>query len=352
MTDHKAKPPVLAWGRTPGNVNVPVQVDASGVVQVSSSGGGGGAVTIADGADVAEGATTDVKVTGDNTGTVSAKLRGLSTILNDMWDSVNHWLKVSIQNATLAVTQSGAWAVAISAGSALIGHVITDSGSTTAVTGNVATTVADAANVAFGAKADAKSTATDTTPITAMSVWKQISASIQLLVTGTIVTGNIADNAVDSGNPVKIGQRAISFGANPTEGSAADRMDWLTTIAGIPFVLQGHPNIITRRDTFTLAQTDTKLITVAGGTKIVVVSCTIVVGASATAKPAVRAGFAATTTPTGAGVYISHPGLAAGSGIAERTLTPGSDGDDFIFTCTVPTGDSIDVVTKYFTISS
>lgn len=42
-----------------------------------TSGGGGGAVTIADGADVAEGFTTDAAVVTDTTGTVSGKLRGL-----------------------------------------------------------------------------------------------------------------------------------------------------------------------------------------------------------------------------------------------------------------------------------
>lgn len=42
---------------------------------------GGGAVTIADGADVAEGAIADVGVTGDTAGTVSAKLRGANTTL-------------------------------------------------------------------------------------------------------------------------------------------------------------------------------------------------------------------------------------------------------------------------------
>lgn len=47
-----------------------------------------------------------------------------------------------------------------------------------------AVTIADGADVTLGAKADAKSTATDTTPITAMSVWKQISASVQLMVFG------------------------------------------------------------------------------------------------------------------------------------------------------------------------
>lgn len=40
-------------------------------------GGGGGAVTIANGADVNAGATTDAAVTSDTTGTLSAKLRGL-----------------------------------------------------------------------------------------------------------------------------------------------------------------------------------------------------------------------------------------------------------------------------------
>jgi hypothetical protein len=60
-----------------------------------------------------------------------------------------------------------------------IPHVVADSGSTTAVTGNVAVTAADASNVTLGAKADAKSTATDTTSITIMQVLKQISASVQ-----------------------------------------------------------------------------------------------------------------------------------------------------------------------------
>lgn len=41
---------------------------------------GGDAVTIADGADVAEGSTTDAAVTGDNSGTVNAHLRGLTKV--------------------------------------------------------------------------------------------------------------------------------------------------------------------------------------------------------------------------------------------------------------------------------
>lgn len=61
--------------------------------------------------DPTAGDQTDAAVVGDNNGSLSAKLRGLSKILNDVWDSVNHWLKVSIQNSSLAVTQSGTWTV-------------------------------------------------------------------------------------------------------------------------------------------------------------------------------------------------------------------------------------------------
>lgn len=53
-----------------------VQIDANGVLV--SAGGGGGPATIADGADVAEGITTDAAVVAGAAGTVSAKLRRIS----------------------------------------------------------------------------------------------------------------------------------------------------------------------------------------------------------------------------------------------------------------------------------
>lgn len=54
-------------------------------------------------------------------------------------------------------------------------------------TGNITTlgqTLLDGANITIGAKTDAKSTATDTTAASGISIWKQISASVQLLVFG------------------------------------------------------------------------------------------------------------------------------------------------------------------------
>jgi hypothetical protein len=72
-----------------------ILTNTDGSPYVASGGGGGGAVTIADGADVTQGAIADAAVLGDNDGSVSAKLRGLNEVLNDVWDSVNHVIDVS-----------------------------------------------------------------------------------------------------------------------------------------------------------------------------------------------------------------------------------------------------------------
>jgi hypothetical protein len=70
---------------------------------------------------------------------------------------------------------------------------------------------ADGVNVTFGSKADAKSTATDTTAITAMSVLKQISASVQAPPSQAVTNAGIF--AV---------QAAESDGANVTLGAKGD----------------------------------------------------------------------------------------------------------------------------------
>lgn len=51
--------------------------------------------TVADGANTVEGATTDAAVVSDANGTISAKLRGLVKMIADIWDSTNHFFKVS-----------------------------------------------------------------------------------------------------------------------------------------------------------------------------------------------------------------------------------------------------------------
>lgn len=178
-------------------------------------------------------------------------------------------------------------------------------------------------------------------------------------VSGTVTAtsvGDVAHDGMDSGNPVKQGAKAIAHGANPTAVAANDRTDIYANRHGIPFTIGGHPNIITRRDNFTSAQTDTALVTVGSGTKIVVTRMSFAADNANTVDVAVRAGFGAANTPTTTGVVASHPGLAAGGvytvGDGSAILGVGADGEDLRFTGEVPTGGSIDVLTSFYTIES
>jgi hypothetical protein len=108
-------------------------------------------------------------------------------------------------------------------------HAVTNAG-----TFAVQATEADGANVTLGAKADAKSTATDTTAVSIMSVLKQISASVQappsqaVTNAGTFAVqaaGDTANAASDAGNPVKIG--GVGKTANPTAVTDGQRVNGL-----------------------------------------------------------------------------------------------------------------------------
>lgn len=93
--------------------------------------------------------------------------------------------------------------------------------------GGGAVTIADGASVTLGAKADAKSTATDTTPITAMSVLKQISASVQAPPSQAVTYTDTAPATVnvttqDSGSSTASGANSQSIiTGSPTANSAA-----------------------------------------------------------------------------------------------------------------------------------
>lgn len=102
-----------------------------------------------------------------NEGDVGVARMTLARIqLNTLWDAAGNerGANVNASNELLVALSS------------VPSHAVTNVG-TFAV--QAATTAADGSNVTLGAKADAKSTATDTTSITMMQVLKQISASVQ-----------------------------------------------------------------------------------------------------------------------------------------------------------------------------
>src|SRR5581483_11811323 len=85
-----------------GTTSNPMRIDPTGTAQeggnlASISSNTSNTATVA-------GATADAAVTGDNAGTLSAKLRGLTKILADIWDSVNHRIKVDGSGVTQPVS--------------------------------------------------------------------------------------------------------------------------------------------------------------------------------------------------------------------------------------------------------
>lgn len=177
-------------------------------------------------------------------------------------------------------------------------------------------------------------------------------ASMTALQTG----GNIAHDGVDAGNPHKIGGRAIAHGTNPTAVAAADRTDWLFNRAGVPFVIGGHPNVATIAAAYTSGQTDVAVITVGAGAKIVVTAIEVICANANTVDTAVYVGFGTANTPTTAGVVLTHPGIAAGSGVAigngAGMIAVGADNEDLRITCGAPTTGSIRIRVSYYTIES
>ncbi len=178
------------------------------------------------------------------------------------------------------------------------------------------------------------------------------------LPTLAALTGSsVAHDGVDSGNPHKVGAKAIAHGTNPAAVAAADRTDLYANRAGVPFVIGGHPNIVTVRATYAAsAQTNAAIITVATGLKIVVTRIRVAVSNSTTNTPLVRIGFATATTPTTTGVLFSHPGIPGGGypgdGDGSGILGVGADDEDVRITSDAATSGTIDVVISYYTIES
>lgn len=179
------------------------------------------------------------------------------------------------------------------------------------------------------------------------------------------ICGNVAHDAVDADGPIKIGHKAIDHGTNPTAVAAADRTNWFSNRAGIPFVIGGHPNIVSYEYLTTGAITDDNIMpAIAGGLKYVITSITVIASAANTVNPAVRIGFGTSTlTAQGATnadavtkIILSHPGIPPGSGVMKGDgggiVGIGGDGEELRITCGAPTSGSLIVQVDAYTIES
>jgi hypothetical protein len=156
---------------------------------------------------------------------------------------------------------------------------------------------------------------------------------------------------------------AIAHGTNPTAVAAAVKTPWYANRAGVPFVVGGHPNVITRSHVIADsdgAQTDAALLTVSAGAKIVVTQISCKADAANTTNVAVKIGFGATTIPAASlsgtaailleGQFSANNGHQVGNGAG--IIGIGADGEDLRITCGDPVSGNLRVTYSYYTIES
>lgn len=183
-------------------------------------------------------------------------------------------------------------------------------------------------------------------------------------VASLAVAGDVADDAADSGNPVKIGAKAVSFGATPTEVAANDRTDLHATRFGVLWTLGGHMNaarINARVLDSDGAQSNVALVTVSAGTAIVCTQATGLADGSNSGPFNLLAGFAAATlatpnTTSGAGILLDFLGCPAGGGLVigngGGVIGFGADGEDLRYTTEDPASGALTLGFTYFTTAA
>ena len=206
----------------------------------------------------------------------------------------------------------------------------------------------------FGANADAASSTGS------ISAKLRFIAATGIPVTGTVTVqaaGDVAHDAADSGNPLKIGARAATFGVNPTAVATSDRTDLLATRQGMLFVIGGHPFTRTLEYATTAASTDAAVITAAStGVRIVVTQAQGMTDEVNTTAVGFRLGFSTGVTPTTTGVILTHPGLVPGAGVSRGDgggiIGSGLAGENVVLTNEIPTGGAFRALLSYFQIES
>jgi len=196
---------------------------------------------------------------------------------------------------------------------------------------------------------------TQTTALQIMDDWDNTASD------GASVSGDVAHDSPDAGEPVKVGGKALDLGATPTAVAANDRTNAAFMRNGVQFVLGGHPNILSQNVQITDAdgaQTDLSLVgAIAAGTAVVVTKCSVMADKANTVDVSVRIGFGTANTPAAdaAGIILFHPGIAAGSGVVEGSgagiIGIGASDQELRMTCEDPVTGSISVIITYFTIS-
>lgn len=172
--------------------------------------------------------------------------------------------------------------------------------------------------------------------------------------TGATNLGKAEDSASASGD---VGVSVLAVRQDTLAASTTTDGDYSPLKTDSQGSLYSNPGVkttlVTIRANYTSAQTDTAIVTVSAGTRIVVTRCSVLADHANTVDVQARIGFGTANTPTTTGVVFSHPGIAPGSGVVEGSgagiLGAGASNEDLRITSEAPTTGSIDVMVTYYT---
>ena len=133
---------------------------------------------------------------------------------------------------------------------------------------------------------------------------------------GLYVQGSIAHDGVDAALPLKVGMKSINHGTNPTSVAASDVSDWYASRAGIPWVIGGHPNVVTIGTAYTAADTDAHVLAGVANIRTVVTQLTVHLDEATTVGVGATIYFGTGPPAIGAtGVLLNTAGLIPGGGV-------------------------------------
>lgn len=227
---------VYIWWSADGTTMVPVS--ATNPLPVTSSGGGGGAVTIANGADVALGSTTDAKSTATD-GTAATAI----SILKEISFMEQNPASRAVTNAgTFAVqaAQSGTWTVGLTAGQSLAANQSVNVSQINAVTPLMGNGVTGTGSLRTTTPSDNSAVALWGHGATAASVPANavLSGGRAATATPTAVT----DGQMVAAQYDKVGRQAVAV--NSVRALAGDQMTSLSnTTAETTVVTAGGANV-------------------------------------------------------------------------------------------------------------
>ena len=205
-----------------------------------SGGGGGGAVTIVDGGDVTQGAIADAAAAAGGTGTVSAKLREATALLNSILTGVTGAIPAGA-NVIGGVTESGTWNI-----TNISGTVSLPTGAATSALQTTGNTALTTINTTLGTPMQnsggsvTANLGTIGTAATAANQSSQITQETTTATNTTTLAGAVTSSVVQS-NTKQVNGVTTLAGAGAT-GTGSQRMTVAqdtTTVAGSASVPAG-----------------------------------------------------------------------------------------------------------------